>query len=270
MKHYFFELVRTPECTKVTPFGIACRIRSTMDTPLVPAGTLGGFATEDVQFESIGAWVFDDAMALSTTRLLDGTILKDRAISVGSTLDNCVLSGNAKAFFCNIDGSTLSDNAVLSDTWSSIRLHLSGNFSGRHVSFGNDGFDYNDIYADAPCENRERLISVRAYNHKEGARYFDMTIYVNAARVHMSDTGVSFHVSELLESAHALPVGKHAVERQNMHRAIVSKWAGTVLKSTTRVTALSIECRRMLARAQKEPWIHEHPWRTKLSEVAIK
>lgn len=270
MKHYFFELVRTPECTKVTPFGIAYRIRSTMDTPVVPAGTLGGFITEDVQFESIGAWVFDDAMALSTTRILDGTILKERAISVSSKLDNCVLSGNAKVLFSNIDDSTLTDNAVLSNAWSSIGLHLSGNFFGRHVSFGRDDFDHQDIYADAPCEYGERLISTRAYNHKEGARYFDMTISVNAAKVYMADTGVSFHVSELLENAHALPVGKHAVERRNMHRAIVSKWADTVLTSTPRITALSIECRRMLARAQKESWIHEYPWRTKLSEVTIK
>lgn len=269
MKHYFFELVRTPECTKVTPFGIAYRIRSIVDTPVVPAGTLGGFVTEDVQFESIGAWVSDDAMALSTTRLTGGTLLKGNAISVGSALSNCVLSDNAKVFFCTIDDATLTDNATLSNTWSSIELHLSGNFFGRSVSFGRDDFDYRPIYADTPCEEGERLITACACNHKEGARYFDITIAVKSAMVHIADTGISLHVSELLENAHALVAGKHAVVRRNMYRAIVSKWADTVLASS-RVTALSIECRRMLARAQKESWIHEHPWRTKLSEVKIK
>lgn len=270
MKHYFFELVRTPECTKVTPFGIAYRIRSTVDTPVVPAGTLGGFVTEDVQFESIEAWVFDDAMALSTTSLRGRTILKGHAISVGSVLSNCVLSDNAKVFFCNIDDATLTDNAALSNAWSSIELHLSGNFFGRSISFGHDDFDYHAIYADTPCEEGERLITARAYNPKEGPRYFDITISFKAAMVHMADTGVSLHVSELLENAHALGSGKHAVERLNMYRAIVSKWVDTVLASSSRVTALSIECRRMLARAQKEAWIHEYPWRTKLSEITIK
>lgn len=269
MIHYFFEFVRTPECTKVTPFGIAYRIRSTMDTPAVPAGTLGGFVTEDVQFESIGSWVFDDAMALSNTRLSNCSVLKGNAMAIGSKLDSCVLSDNSRVLYSTIVNSVLSDNATLAETWSSLALHLFGNFFGRRTSFGSTAYDDHTLYANAPCEDGERLFSTCAYNRNDGVSYFNMTIAFNSAMVYIADTEISMHVSELLEKARSLGSGNHAVARLNMYRAIVTEWASTLLKYT-RITALPIESRCMLALAQKESWIHEHPWRNELSKVTIK
>lgn len=271
MNHYFFELVRTPECTKVTPFGIAYRIRSTMDIPLVPKGTLGGFITEDVRFESVGAWLFDDSMALANVKLCHNTILKDNAQVVGGVLEDCTLSGNSKVSKCHLTGAEISDDATLLNTWCHKDIKLTGKFFGNEIEIRTNSFGEGRICADIPCVHREVLCATKAYNPKEGPKTIDMTIFCKAAMVHLPDTGITLSIFEILERARSLRDGNHDLAILNMYRAIVAEWAEVVLSSVSRITSLSVECRRALVLAKQEEWICELPWNSRLlAETTIK
>lgn len=271
MNHYFFELVRTPECTKVTPFGIAYRIRSTVDTPLVPKGTLGGFITEDVRFESVGAWLFDDSMALANVKLCHNTILKDRAQVVGGILEDCMLSGNAKVSKCRLVNAELSDDATLLNTWCHKDIKLTGKFFGNEIEIREDAYGVDRICANIPCAPREVLYATIAHNFKkEGPKSINMTIFYNAAMVHLPDTGITLSIFEILERARSLKDGNHGLAILNMYRAIVAEWADVMLSNCSRITSLPVECRKALALAKQEEWICDLPRNSRLLSITIK
>lgn len=256
MDNIHFKLLKTPECSRVTPYGIVYRIQASKYSTAAPEGSVGGFMLPGTLIDS-NSWIGDNAVVIGST-LRNSRVCGTAVVVLGDLTDSFV-TGNARLVETHIVNTTVLDDVTM------VRCHcyeeatISGTFYGRNVEFTTDCAE--SIFVNSGELENQNIHTVSCRNKGKGPIRLELTVDLYNGLLYQNGMD-PVPIRTAMEKSLHVASGLAEEARRDVYRTIVFAYIRTVTDITSPcLSTFPYHVRHTLADIQKLPWLHEEPWR---------